>query len=207
MSLVEPAQLADFLRKAGLQADASDPQLASFCSLAETEWERLTGWSPFLATDAEAAIVIDVEPGVPLASLQTGFLSVSGVAEVCADGTVGSDWPAGAWQAWPSTALGLGSAYTHIKSELLRRCSRIEVTGVLGRMSASDSALPAVRAAVLMGAASQAYLYASQKPGVLNKVKQGSVELGFGAEPESSAIAQWRAAFERAALSYRRLVA
>jgi hypothetical protein len=126
------------------------------------------------------------------------------VEAVGADGSA-EEVGAGLWRPWPAGAVEQGWAYTHV-AFVEAAPALVRVTGVRGRMDERHRSLPAVKAAVLAGAASLAYLYASQKPGTVSKVRQGSVEVAYG-QGAGTALGDWRSSFDRAVSAYRRVVA
>lgn len=195
---------------AGLASAApSEAELAPYINAAVAEWERLTGFRPWLETGS-ASYFYD-PPRVErrgFLDLATGFTAISAVAVgITPDDATG-------------TVLTVSEDYVlrrfvendsdtpYVAIQFLRglssRPQSIKVTGTKGYDDEIDDEVWLV---VARQAATLAAEDLTQSGGDVDSIKQGQVTITYASVEEGgSVLSKWRKGFERKAAGFRRTV-
>jgi hypothetical protein len=163
---------------------------------AAEEWERLTGFQPFLGASADASFYFDGPSPLCYLDLRGGFVSITSLAtgitatdDTGTAQTVNQDWfavtnPSG-------TIIGI---------DFNGPFSGKRTVKIVGKRGYSASIPDEVYTAILQKAAADCAVYLTGQ-GDITRMKQGPVEY----ELNESNIKMWRSNFERLALRYRRV--
>lgn len=188
------AELAQFLVDAGVLASVPG-DLDLYESIAEQsrlEFERDTGWSPFLATgetrywDPNGTTLLD--PGV-------GILSVACLELGGEEQTLNSDYWLLPYNGFPKTLI-------RFASPLAGEPRSVSIVGTFGY--ASEIPQDAYRAVITHGAAlATAVLYGSG--GLKSEVQEGDVRYKIDTEAGRSQVDRWASQYRAAVKRYRRV--
>lgn len=186
------AELAQFLVDSGVLASVPG-DLSAYVSMAEAarlDWERDTGWSPWLGTaetryyDPNGSTLLD--PGV-------GILSISCLKLGGTEQTLNEDY-------WLLPYNGFPKRLISFDQVLCGDPRSIEITGTWGYQS--ELTQDVVRAALARGA----LLAVAQDyglGGLKQEVEEGDVR--YKLAKDESQLAQWRSVYEQAVARHRRV--
>lgn len=203
MSLPVTAQeLGAFLLASKVCKSAPDG-LETFIRLAVQKAEDLSGWRPYFSSgQAEGRRFDPPEDG--RLSLRGGVLSISSVVIGYTDDDAGTELEENTgYTVEPGDAWSRGEPVTHIRLYgstlgLVSGAGRsVVVTGVWGKVLPATEAYQAAKDALLLGAAAEAFEFASESPGEVASLKQGPVTVEYQKTGEGSGRkGTWSKAFE-----------
>lgn len=201
------AEVGAIMVSSGLASVApDDDDITPYLNAAIAEWERQTGFRPWLQEDDAASYYYDGPGSTGILDLRAGFCTVTAIATgITYDDDTGTALTANRdYILEPLGAREADRPFTQVRFLVswTNRPRSIKVTGIKGF---DDEIADGVWLAVAREAARLAVEDLTESGGDVDRVKQGQVEIEYSSE-SGSMLAKWGKSFQMLAASYARMV-